>query len=169
MEFTVLGIDPGINSTGYGLIRFISSSDFAYIDSGTINPKRSDNMELRLSCIFQGITEIIKKHSPRILAIEKIFAGKNIHSEILLAYSKSAVLVAAGIGNIPVREFTPTKVKKYISGYGLAGKPQIKFIISKILRINDIKINNDASDALAISFCGGLDHFTEMRKKRFTT
>jgi crossover junction endodeoxyribonuclease RuvC len=164
MDFTVIGIDPGINSTGYGLIRFNNLSEFIHIESGTINPKSTNSMEIRLVHIFSGLSALIEKHRPDIMAVEKVFAGKNINSSIILSYSRASALLAAGMHRIPVREYNPTKVKSYLSGHAFAGKSQVAFIIQKILRINGQRLKSDASDALAIAFCGGLEYSKETVK-----
>ncbi len=165
MGFIVLGIDPGINSTGYGIIEFKSNSDFSYLDADTINPSRNNGMEMRLAYIFNGVSNIIERYKPEIMAIEKVFTGKNIRTSTILAYSRAAALVAAGIHGIPIREYNPTKVKSYLSGHAFAGKGQMAFIISKLLKINNPEMKSDASDALSIAFCCGLDHCMELRKK----
>lgn len=164
MTCIALGVDPGIRSTGYGLIKISNNNDFSFIDSDTIKPPKEQSIQARLSFIFNGISDIISSYSPDIIGIEKLFAGQNINSAITLAYSRSAILISAGLNNIPLMEYSPTKVKKYLSGYGLASKDQISFIISRLLRISK-KLESDESDSLAIAFCTALDYINEKRKE----
>lgn len=158
-----MGIDPGIKNTGYGIIKYNKGNIYQYIDSDNIKTSPNINIELRLSHIFSNVTRILELHVPDLIAIEKLFAGKSVRSAIVLAYSRAAVLIACGIKNIPIKEFNPTKVKKYLSGYGFATKDQISFIVQKLLNVKNEYCSHE-TDALAIAVCAALEYRSELNK-----
>ena len=148
----VLGIDPGLLQTGYGLIRTSSRNNQA-IDYGTISPNSKSMLSLRLHTIYNDLLSIIEKYKPSVMAIEEVFYGKNVKSALLLGHARGVSMICAAKYNIPVFEYSARKVKQSITGNGNAHKSQIKFMIMKELNLKQFTAPIDASDALAIGLC----------------
>lgn len=148
----ILGIDPGTNITGYGIIKYDKNS-FSLVDSGTIKLSSSKPIPLRLKTIHEKICEIINRYSPDEFAIETAFYGKNVQSAMKIGYARGVSILAAAINNIPTSEYSPREVKKAVVGRGSATKEQVAYMISTILNINTDDLKVDETDALAISLC----------------
>ena len=148
----VLGIDPGLVQTGYGLIK-VDSKDNQVIDYGTISTNAKDRLALRLLAIYNDLISVINKYKPSVMAIEEVFYGKNVKSALLLGHARGVSMICAAKYNIPVYEYSARKVKQSISGNGNAHKSQIKFMIMKELNLKNFNAPIDASDALAIALC----------------
>ena len=148
----VLGIDPGLVTTGYGLIQ-VKNNSSSIIDFGTISPKQSDSLSQRLNIIYEDVSYIINKYKPSIMAIEEVFYGKNVKSALRLGHARGVSMVCASKSNIPVFEYSARKVKQSITGNGTAHKSQVQFMIIKEFNLDNIKFSTDASDALAIALC----------------
>ena len=148
----VLGIDPGLMPTGYGLIQ-VKNNSSSIIDYGTISPKQSDSLSQRLNTIYEDVSYIINKYKPNIMAIEEVFYGKNVKSALLLGHARGTAMVCAANYNMPVFEYSARKVKQSITGNGNADKTQVKFMVENELNIKNFNAPIDASDALAIALC----------------
>ena len=148
----VLGIDPGLIQTGYGLIK-VGSEKKQVIDYGTISPNSKDKLALRLLAIYNDLLSIINEYEPSVMAIEEVFYGKNVKSALLLGHARGVSMICAAKYNIPVFEYAARKVKQSITGNGNAHKSQIKFMIMKELNLKEFNAPIDASDALAIALC----------------
>ena len=148
----VLGIDPGLVTTGYGFIQS-KNNDANIIDYGTISPKKTDNLSLRLYTIYEDITYIIEEYKPSVMAIEEVFYGKNVKSALLLGHARGVAMVCASKNNIPVFEYSARKVKQSITGNGTAHKSQVQYMIMQSFSLKSDNFSLDASDALAIALC----------------
>ena len=148
----ILGIDPGLTKTGFGIID-IKNEDFDLIDYGIIKPKVKDKLEKRLLTIFEDISKIISEHKPTIICIEEVFYGKNFKSALLLGQARGAAMVSAAAKNINIFEYSAKKIKQSVTGNGNANKEQVKFMVTSILNIKNYDIPLDASDALAVALC----------------
>ena len=148
----VLGIDPGLVTTGYGFIKSKNNTN-SIIDYGTISPNKTDNLSERLNTIYKDISYIIDEYSPSIMAIEEVFCGKNIKSALLLGHARGVSMVCASKNNIPVYEYSARKVKQSITGNGAAHKSQVQYMIMKEFNLKNFKFSTDASDAIAIALC----------------
>ena len=148
----VLGIDPGLVQTGYGLIKVGSENNQA-IDYGTISSSSKDKLASRLLAIYNDLLSIIDQYKPSIMAIEEVFYGKNVKSALLLGHARGVSMICAAKYNIPVFEYSARKVKQSITGNGNAHKSQVKFMIMKELNLKQFNAPIDASDALAIALC----------------
>jgi len=148
----VLGIDPGLIQTGYGLIK-VGTEKKQVIDYGTIFPNSKDKLALRLLAIYNDLLSIINEYEPSVMAIEEVFYGKNVKSALLLGHARGVSMICAAKYNIPVFEYAARKVKQSITGNGNAHKSQIKFMIMKELNLKEFNAPIDASDALAIALC----------------
>jgi len=148
----VLGIDPGLVQTGYGLIKIGSKNNQA-IDYGTISSSSQDKLALRLLAIYDDLLSVINEYKPSVMAIEEVFYGKNVKSALLLGHARGVSMICAAKYNIPVFEYSARKVKQSITGNGNAHKSQIRFMIMKELNLKKFNAPIDASDALAIALC----------------
>ena len=148
----VLGIDPGLVQTGFGLIKIINKTN-ELIDYGTIIPNSKDTLSKRLYTIYHDLSLVIDKYQPSILAIEEIFYGKNVKSALLLGHARGVSMICASKFNIPVFEYSARKVKQSLTGNGNAHKNQLKFMVMKELKIKSFNAPTDASDALGVALC----------------
>ena len=148
----VLGIDPGIRTTGFGIIDS-NAKRLSLIACGTINPKISDTLPLRLNHLFEEVDSIINKFSPDIFSIEDMFYSKNVKTAMILGQARGAMIIAAAQANINIFEFAPRKVKMSVCGNGGASKEQVQYMVMKILNLKDIPGSLDVSDAIAVGIC----------------
>jgi len=156
----ILGIDPGLVKTGYGLIQ-IENNSCRTLDFGIISPNSKEKLSLRLSTIYNDISLIIDKFKPNILSIEEVFFGKNVKSALLLGHARGVAMLCASNNNMPVFEYSARKVKQSVTGNGNADKSQVKYMVMKQLNLNNINCPSDASDALAIGLC----HLNQIKLK----
>ncbi|MBN2789397.1 MAG: crossover junction endodeoxyribonuclease RuvC [Candidatus Delongbacteria bacterium] len=146
----VLGIDPGISCTGYGVLE-LKNNIIHLIELGVIRTSPKDTMPVRLRTIFEGVSEVIASLEPHEMAVETVFVGKNVQSALKLGHARGAAIIAGAIANLNVREFSPKEVKQNISGTGNATKEQVQFMVKSILKLDKIPKPNDATDAVAIA------------------
>ena len=148
----ILGIDPGTNILGYGVI-LVDKKSVHYVDMGVLDLRKEKDHFLKLSQIFERVGALIERYTPDDLAIEAPFYGKNVQSMLKLGRAQGAAIAAALHRQIPVFEYAPRNVKMAITGWGDASKEQVKLLMEKTLNtIFDAKFL-DASDALAIAMC----------------
>ena len=148
----ILGIDPGYGILGWSVIE----KNQRLIDYGIIETTSSLPIEDRLFEIHTRLVEIITLYKPDCAAIEKLFFVKNITTGIDVAKTIGAVILTLKLHNICYYEYTPSQIKQAITGYGRAGKDQMKFMIKSIFKLNELPSPDDAADALAIAFCHSL-------------
>ncbi len=143
----ILGIDPGLRLTGYGVID-VQGSRLQYVSSGTIKVPTDLSLEQRLRVILENISEIIQANSPQVAAIEKVFVNTNPHSTLLLGQARGAALCALALADLPVHEYTALQIKKNVTGHGHAAKEQIQVMVRHLLQLNGTP-SPDSADALA--------------------
>jgi len=162
MAHRILGIDPGLNFTGWGVVEKSSPNSLKHIAlkhiaHGVITTKPTASMATRLATLYCGIEEIVSSHKPTIAAIEETFVNSNAQSTMKLREARGAILAALGNAELAVASFAPNSVKKAVSGQGHAPKEQVAKMVGMLLNVPNAKINgmsNDATDALAIAICG---------------
>ena len=148
----ILGVDPGTNFTGFGVINFIKNN-FSRVTHGIIKLPPSKTLPLKLEIIYNELDALIKLYKPDEFAIETAFYGKNVQSAMKIGYARGVSILAAVHNNIPTSEYSPREVKKSIVGNGAASKEQVGFMIRTLLEIKSVKMKYDESDALAIALC----------------
>ncbi len=148
----ILGIDPGTNILGYGVIS-IDSKGPHYVDMGVFDLRKIKEPFEKLANIFSGVNELIEEHQPDELAVESPFYGKNAQVILKLGRAQGAAITAAIMHGIPVTEYAPRKAKIAICGNGAASKEQVAMMIMKTLRVELDPKYLDATDALAIALC----------------
>lgn len=151
---TILGIDPGLNTSGYGVIRVIRG-EFHLIEAGIIRSRAKASIEARLLEIHTGVSEVLEQHTPDFLALEQLFSHySRPKTAILMGHARGVICLAAGTAGIQVKSFEPTKVKKVMTGNGHAPKQQIQLAVKIQLNLPEIPEPADVADALAIAICG---------------
>ena len=148
----ILGIDPGLTRTGFGIID-INNETFKLVDCGIIKPNNKDKLEKRLLTIFTDMSKILEQYKPTIVSIEEVFYGKNVKSALLLGQARGAAMLSAASKKVNIFEYSAKKIKQSITGNGNANKDQVKYMVASILNIKNLDIPSDASDALAIALC----------------
>lgn len=148
----ILGIDPGTNITGYGLIR-IAGAEPELIAVGVIELSKYNDHYLKLKHIFERTIAIIDEYHPDELAIEAPFYGKNVQSMLKLGRAQGAAISAALSRSLPIFEYAPRKIKMSITGQGSASKEQVASMLMSILCFNEKGIILDATDGLAAALC----------------
>lgn len=155
----ILGIDPGTNITGYGVIRG-NASDAVLVTIGFIDLSKYDDHYLKLKQIFDSVIGLIDRYHPDELAVEAPFYGKNVQSMLKLGRAQGAAIAAALSRSLPVFEYAPRKIKMSITGQGSASKEQVAAMLSRILKFTQEEIPLDATDGLAAALC----HFYQSNK-----
>ena len=151
-EKIILGIDPGTNILGYGVIS-VDSKGPHYVDMGVFDLRKIHDQYEKLANIFSGVSELIDIHKPDELAIESPFYGKNVQVVLKLGRAQGAAITAAVMKGLAVQEYAPRKAKIAICGNGDASKEQVALMLSKTLKVNLDSKYLDATDALAIALC----------------
>jgi len=148
----ILGIDPGLRSTGWGLIKHSSGPN--YINCGVIEPKTTLPAEERLLALHNGVLEIIEKYEPKEIALEKVFVNTNGATTLKLGEARGVILMTPAKKGLKVAEYAPNTIKKTITGIGHATKEQVQKMVQLILAQKyDFHKKKDATDALAIALC----------------
>jgi len=153
----ILGIDPGLSITGYGLIEK-DGATLAYVASGRIRSRDAESLPSRLSAILAGLAEVITGYAPVEVAIEEVFVNVNPKSTLLLGQARGACISAAVLAQLPVAEYTAMQVKQAVVGNGHAKKEQVQEMVRRLLKLPSAP-SPDAADALACAIChahGGL-------------
>ena len=158
-EKIILGIDPGTNVMGYGVIK-IFGRNAQMVAMGVIDMRQESDPYIRLGKIFDRVTGIIDEYLPDEMAIEAPFFGKNVQSMLKLGRAQGVAIAAAIHHDIPIHEYAPLKIKMAITGQGQAGKEQVAGMLQRLLHINndDLPKFMDATDALGAAYC----HFMQM-------
>lgn len=158
---TIIGIDPGTNVMGYGILA-VRGKTPVMVAMGVIKLSRFESHYTRLHRIFDGVLSLINQYNPDELAIEAPFFGKNVQSMLKLGRAQGVAMAAALTRSLPITEYEPRKIKMAITGNGAASKEQVQEMLRRILDIprEQLLPELDATDALAASLC----HFYELQK-----
>jgi len=149
----ILGIDPGLRTTGFGVIE-CEGSRLHYVASGTIKTDAVDigQLPLRLKIIFDGVREITARYQPTCAAVEIVFVNVNPQSTLLLGQARGAALTALVSNDLAVSEYTALQMKKAIVGHGQARKEQVQEMVMRLLQLPGLP-GKDAADALGLAIC----------------
>ena len=149
----VLGIDPGTAALGYGIVES-SRGRLREVDHGCLVTSPDTALPERLLAVHAIVDELLAVHSPRLLAIERLFFSKNAQTAFAVGQARGVVLLAAAQHRVPVVEATPNEVKSAIAGYGAADKEQVQRMVQLVLGMAELPRPDDAADALAIAVWG---------------
>jgi crossover junction endodeoxyribonuclease RuvC len=148
----VLGIDPGIASTGYGVVSS-EASRLRVLAEGVIETPPSAPLELRLAEIHARVGELLELYRPEALAIEQLYFGANVKTAFAVGQARGVVLLAAGQLGVGSRSYTPQQVKAAVCGNGRAGKQQVAAMAARLLGVDSSSMADHAADALAVAIC----------------
>ena len=148
----IFGVDPGSERTGYGCIE-TQDSRHRVLASGALSPSARVPFPEKLLAIHQGLTTLIRTHTPDVVAVEDLFYARNARSALKLGHVRGVVLLAASEASLPVVEYAPTEVKLAVVGYGRADKQQVQQMIMLLLGLKTAPTPLDVSDALAVAVC----------------
>ena len=151
--FTIMGIDPGTATVGYGVVQFTPRDSFEYIGSGTIQTPSTMSAGKRLNMIRVDLLEIIDQFKPDILSVEAIFFFKNAKTVVPVAQARGVILEVAASVDVDAFEYTPMQVKLQVAGFGRAEKQMVQHAVARLLNLQEIIRPDDASDALALAVC----------------
>lgn len=153
----IIGVDPGSICCGYGIIEVVNLksqiSNLKYITSGDIRMNKRASLADRLMVLYNSLKQILHEYKPEHLCLEKLFYHKGITSALTLGSTRGVVMLAAAEMGLPVFEYNSTKVKMALTGYGRAEKRQVKDMVKILLNINDLRLSEDTTDALALCIC----------------
>ncbi len=157
----ILGIDPGIANTGYGLIKIKNrklktKNNLRCLDYGLIKTSPSFTTPDRLKKLSNELTKIIIKYQPEVMAVENIYFFKNLKTAMPVSQAKGVILLAAAKKKVPVEEFTPLQMKSMITKNGWASKIEVQKNVKRLLKLKEIPKPDDAADALGIAICSAL-------------
>lgn len=148
---TILGIDPALGTTGYGVIR-VAGGQPVLVDAGVIRCKRQQSLEKRLLELYTGIAEVLDEHKPDYFAIEQLYSHYNRPTTaILMGHARGAIMLAAIQRGLAVSSYAATQIKKTMTGNGRAPKDQMQFAVKHQLALSYVPEPADVADALAIA------------------
>ncbi len=151
----VLGIDPGTAACGYGIVEQHGGRLHAVVD-GTWRTKAGTPPAERLKVIFDGITALVEEHAPEFVAIEESVVGADARIALSIGQARGAALVAAATAGVACAEYSPTRVKQTVCGYGRADKEQVGRMVRMILKLETAPGSSHSADALAVAICHAL-------------
>ena len=147
-----MGIDPGVASTGFGLVR-VDGGGMSAADGGVIEAPPGEPIEGRLALIHDGLVELLATHHPVAVAVEDVYFGKNVRSAIAVGQARGVVLLAAAQAGVPCFDYTPQAVKTAVCGNGAAPKHQVQDMVGLLLGLPGPPESDHAADALAVAIC----------------
>lgn len=151
MSKIILGIDPGIADTGYGLIEKGKGGKISCLAYGSIKTKAGMPMAERLEILHDELEKIIRKYQPALASVEELFFQNNAKTAIIVGQARGVILLTCRKNKIPIVELTPLQVKQTIAGFGRADKLQVQKMVKLLLNLKIIPKPDDAADALAIA------------------
>lgn len=158
---TILGIDPGIAQTGYGVVEKIRSSKFEVRNSGLrcvsygcITTAKEKHAGARLAILEKELQQVLREYKPDVVAVERLYFFKNLKTVMPVSEARGVILLAIAKKKLPVIELTPLQAKMAITGYGRADKKQMQRMVQQILKLSQIPKPDDAADALGLAIAG---------------
>ena len=149
----ILGIDPGLCITGYGLIE-AGPRGLKLIEAGVVRTSAKDDIEARLARLYEGLEGLVKEHRPEVLVLEQLYSHyKHPRTAVIMGHTRGVFFLVAGMANIPVFSYSATRIKKSLTGAGHASKDQVAGMIARTLFQADMSGHADVSDAIAAALC----------------
>ncbi|MCX7625173.1 MAG: crossover junction endodeoxyribonuclease RuvC [Candidatus Sumerlaeaceae bacterium] len=148
----IMGIDPGLAHTGYGIIE-VKGSDARLLASGDVETSAGEALAQRLQYIYGELSRIIREWSPETIAVESLFFCTNVRTAISVAQARGVALLATAASGVAVHEYSPLEIKLAVAGYGKAPKEQVKKMVRAILGLRELPPTSHAADALAVALC----------------
>jgi crossover junction endodeoxyribonuclease RuvC len=148
----VMGIDPGLAHTGFGVVR-VAGGKMSAIDGGVVEAAGDESPSERLARIHESLAELIGWHEPVAVALESLYFGRNTKSAIAVGQARGVALLAAGERGVPCFDYTPQEVKMSVCGNGAAAKDQVQQMVGALLGLPRPPESDHAADALAVAIC----------------
>ena len=148
---TILGIDPGTATTGWGVVK--KTKKLNWVNHGLITTSANLSTAERLNKLHRELSLLIKKYKPDVAAVEDIFFFKNLKTAIKVSQARGVILLTIAKAKIPVAEYTPLQIKQAVACYGRAEKEQVQKMVKTLLNLKEIPKPDDAADALAVAIC----------------
>lgn len=148
----ILGIDPGIADTGYGVICG-NASGARCLDYGSLRTGAGIEMSERLYVLGLSLEKVIEQYRPDVVAVEQLFFCKNVKTALVVGQARGVIMYTAKKSGLPVVEYTPLQIKQAVSAYGKASKLQVQKMVKMILALEELPKPDDAADALAAAIC----------------
>lgn len=158
----ILGIDPGLNTTGYGVIE-VAGNSMTLIEGGIVRSRRTDTLPVRLKSLSDGITDVIQSLSPDVISIEQLYSHyERPRTAILMGHARGVLVLSAAQFDLPLYDYAATQIKRMLTGNGRAPKTQVQLAVMHQLGLSEVPEPNDVADALAIGMC----HWFQSRSQR---
>jgi crossover junction endodeoxyribonuclease RuvC len=148
----VLGIDPGLASTGYGVVALRGGRQVA-LDGGVVSTATGVPLERRLVALHERLAAVVAEHRPDAVALEELYFGRNVTSALAVGQARGVAVLCAGQRGIPCFSYTPAQVKGAVCGHGRAGKEQVQRMVQALLALPEPPRPDHAADALAVALC----------------
>lgn len=161
MKVVVIGIDPGSQRTGWGVVSDISGV-LRWVASGIIRTSTADGFPRRLASIYHALHKELVFHKPDAAAVEQVFTARNAQTALKLGQARGVAVAACAAVDCPVYDYEPTAVKKAVVGVGCADKEQVAFMVGRLLNLDASKLALDTTDALGVAIC----HLGHLRMER---
>ena len=158
----VIGVDPGLAVTGYGVVHEDPQGDLSWVDHGVIKTSSGQADPERLYMLFRELKTVVEQHHPDACAVEKLYMQRNVKTAIRVGQGRGAALIALADARMPLSEYTPNEIKQAVVGYGNADKNQVQQMVKLLLGMAEIPQPDDAADALAVAIC----HLHSTRQQR---
>lgn len=149
----ILGIDPGLATLGYGVLRKDGRGNVSAEDYGVVLTPKEERLPTRLAILEEGIQKVLEKYKPDEVAVEELFFSKNVTTGIAVAHARGVALLTCVKFCGRLFEYTPMQIKQALTGYGKADKKQIQLVTANLLHLKGIPRPDDAADALAVALC----------------
>jgi len=150
---TILGVDPGLQQTGLGMIA-VKSQDCQLIESAILRTSAErHNMAERLVELFEGMQEKLRRWRPQFVVVEKLIYARNAQVALALGHARGVLILAAVQAQVPIAEYTPTEIKRAVTGSGAASKEQVYRMVKTLLQAPQFTAPYDVTDALALAIC----------------
>lgn len=149
----ILGIDPGLEKTGWGVIE-TEGSALRFIAGGTVKSRPADPMSVRLKDLHDGLQHIMQTYQPQAVAVEEVFVNVNARTSLKLGQARGIAILVPALAGLPVAEYSPSEIKKAVVGKGSAEKGQVGYMVKVLLPRAELT-SEDMADALAVAICHG--------------
>lgn len=149
----VLGLDPGLATTGWGVVEEDESGELALADFGVITTAPGQPLAKRLQSLYRELTALIALQRPNVAAVEELFFSRNVRTAFAVGQARGVALLALANAGLAVQEYTPLQVKQAVVGYGQATKHQVQQMVRMLLGLSEAPRPDDAADAVAVAIC----------------
>ena len=148
----ILGIDPGLNITGYGVIDILGHQQIEIVEAGVVRSKRKDEFQTRLASIYDGVFDVIESLKPDCMGLEELYSHyERPKTSIIMGHARGVICLAASKHKLPIQHYAATQVKRVLTGNGRAPKDQIQLSVARHLGLDEVPKPADVADALAIA------------------